>query len=191
MKGVDKMPRYENLTGKRFGRLVALEATEEKTKDGRRIWKCQCDCGNIKYTSCQNLKRGDCTSCGCKNKEQITALGHTRALDITGKKFGKLTAIKPSDKKLSYSQSVAWICKCDCGNNIIATVSALNYGNIISCGCTNKSEGEELIKTILEQNYIKFERESWIEALRSETGKPLQFDFYLPELNCYIEFDGE
>jgi hypothetical protein len=77
------MPRYENLTGQRFGRLVALEATENKTTDGRRIWKCLCDCGQIKLTSCQNLKRGHCTSCGCKNKEQITALGHANGLDLT------------------------------------------------------------------------------------------------------------
>ena len=99
------MPRYEDLTGKKFGRLTVLEATKEKTKDGRRIWKCQCDCGNIKFASCQNLKRGHCTSCGCKNKEQITQLGHSRALDITGQRFGKLTAIKKADTKLSYSNS--------------------------------------------------------------------------------------
>ena len=52
------MARYEDLTGKKFGRLTVLEPTEEKTKDGRRIWKCKCDCGNIKFTTCQNLKRG-------------------------------------------------------------------------------------------------------------------------------------
>lgn len=140
------MPKYEDLTGQKFGRLTVLEATNKKTSDGRRIWKCLCDCGNIKFTSCQNLKRGHCTSCGCKNKEQIIALGKSRGLDITNKRFGKLVAIKRAENKLAYSDSVAWECKCDCGNVIVTTVSALNSGNTTSCGCRKKSEGEELIK---------------------------------------------
>lgn len=185
------MPRYEDLTGKKFGRLTVLKATEEKTKDGRRIWECQCDCGNIKFTTCQNLKRGHCTSCGCKNKEQITALGHSNAIDITGKRFGKLIAKTKAKEKLPYSESIAWVCQCDCGNEIIATVSALNSGNIASCGCSHISEGEELIKDILIKENIKFETEKWINNLRSKKGKPLQFDFYLPDYQCYIEFDGE
>lgn len=185
------MPRYENLTGQKFGRLTVIEPTEEKNKDGRRIWKCQCDCGNIKLTTCQNLKRGHCTSCGCKNKEQIAALGHSHAIDITGQRFGKLTALYPSIKKLPYSESIAWICQCDCGEQIITTVSALNSGNTKSCGCAHKSEGVELIAQFLQNNNIKFETESWRDDLRSSKGKPLQFDFYLPEYNCFIEFDGE
>ena len=184
------MPRYEDLTGKIFGRLKVLEVTEKKNKDGRRMWKCQCECGNIKITSCQNLKRGHCTSCGCKNKEQITALGHSNSIDITNKRFGKLVAIKKSKDKIAYSNSIPWVCQCDCGNKIIATVSALNSGNTTSCGC-HKSEGEELIKQILTNEKVLFLTESWISELKSKKGKPLQFDFYLPQYNCYIEFDGE
>ena len=104
------MAKYEDLTGQKFGRLTALEPTEEKTKDGRRIWKCICDCGNIKFTSCQNLKRGHCTSCGCRNKEQITQLGKNNSIDITGERFGKLVAIERAAEKLPYSDSIAWIC---------------------------------------------------------------------------------
>lgn len=185
------MPRYEDLTGQKFGRLTVLEATDQKTKDGRRIWKCQCDCGNIKFTSNQNLKRGHCTSCGCKNKEQITALGHSHALDLTNKRFGKLTVIKKADKKLPYSDSIAWICKCDCGNEIITTTSALNSGNTNSCGCNHKSEGEELIKNILIKENVNFKIEKQINNLKSKNNIPLRFDFYLIDYNCYIEFDGE
>lgn len=185
------MAKFEDLTGKVFGRLTVIEPTAEKTKDGRRIWKCQCECGNIKFTSCQNLKRGHCTSCGCKNKEQITALGHANALNLIGKQYGKLTVIEQSKDKLPYSKSVTWICKCECGNEILTTTSALNSGNTTSCGCSHSSEGEELIAQILTNENIKFERESWLQDLRSEKGKPLQFDFFLPDFNCYIEFDGE
>ena len=185
------MPRYEDLTGQRFGRLTVLEATDQKSKDNRRIWKCLCDCGNIKFATCHNLKRGDCTSCGCKNKEQITILGHSNALDISGKRYGKLTAIKKAEQKLPYSNSIAWICKCDCGNEIIVPVSALNSGNTTSCGCSHKSQGEELIKQILLNENIKFETEKYCENLKSINNKYLRFDFYLPDYNYYIEFDGE
>ena len=185
------MPRYEDLTGKKFGRLTVLEPTENKNKDGRRIWKCQCECGNIKFTTCQNLKRGHCTSCGCKNKEQITTIGHANAINIAGQKFGKLTALYPAKEKLPYSDSIAWVCECECGAQIITTTSALNSGNTQSCGCIHKSEGVELIKQFLQNNKIQFETESWREDLRSIKGKPLQFDFYLSDYNCFIEFDGE
>jgi hypothetical protein len=46
------MSGLKDLTGKKFGKLTVLEATNDKTSDGRRIWKCQCECGNIKFTSC-------------------------------------------------------------------------------------------------------------------------------------------
>lgn len=185
------MPRYEDLTGQKFGKLTVLEVTNDKTSDGRRIWKCQCECGNIKFTSCQNLKRGHCTSCGCKNKDQITALGKSRALNLINQKFGKLTVIEKSENKLPYSNSVAWVCQCECGNQIITTTSALNSKNTTSCGCTHKSEGEELINNFLINNQINFIREYKIKELQSENKIPLRFDFYLPDYNAIVEFDGD
>lgn len=185
------MARYEDLTGRKFGMLTVLEPTEKKTADGRRIWKCLCDCGNIKFTTCQNLKRGHCTSCGCKNLKQITALGHSRAANLIGKRFGKLTVTERSYIKLPYSDSVTWICKCDCGRDIITTTSALNSGNTKSCGHCIKSYGEESIAQILIKANIKFIREYVIQELKSPLGRPLRFDFYLPTLNCLIEYDGE
>ena len=183
------MARYEDLTGRRFGRLVVLEPTEQKNKDGRRIWKCLCDCGNIKYTSCQNLKRGDCTSCGCKNKEQITKLGQNHGFNLIGKRYGQLTVVSRANK-LDYSNSIAWNCQCDCGNMIVATTSSLNSGNTTSCG-KHKSKGEYLIQQILINNNIKFETEKTISGLNSVNNRPLRFDFYLPDYNILIEFDGE
>ena len=185
------MPRYEDLTGKKFGKLTVLEVTQEKTKDGRRIWKCLCDCGNIKYTSCQNLKRGHCTSCGCKNKQQIAALGRSRGYDLKGQQFDKLIVIEKAKEKLSYSNSIAWICKCQCGNIITTTSSALMSGNTKSCGYCRKSEGEEQIALLLDKWHIDFIRESQVANLKSNNNRLLRFDFYLPKQNIYIEFDGE
>ena len=51
----------------------------------------------------------------------------------TGKKIGRLTVIKQvgQDKHGSY----LWLCKCDCGNETIATGSHLLSKRTRSCGC--------------------------------------------------------
>lgn len=55
-----------NLTGQRFGKLVALEPTE-KTKWGSILWHCKCDCGNDYYVVTRDLNSGHTTSCGCRS----------------------------------------------------------------------------------------------------------------------------
>lgn len=59
---------YKDLTGKRFGRLVALEIKETGTR--KTYWICQCDCGNIKAVRSDSLQCGAIKSCGCMKLEQ-------------------------------------------------------------------------------------------------------------------------
>lgn len=56
------------MIGKRFGRLVVQTKTD-KRNNGRIVWKCKCDCGNISYVSTTYLNNGDTRSCGCLKKE--------------------------------------------------------------------------------------------------------------------------
>ena len=53
-----------NITGERYGKLVAIEPTE-KRRGSFVIQKCHCDCGNICEVSLGNLRSGDTKSCGC------------------------------------------------------------------------------------------------------------------------------
>lgn len=53
-----------DLTNQRFGKLVALYATE-KRKNGSVVWHCQCDCGNSHEVTSIELSRGGTFSCGC------------------------------------------------------------------------------------------------------------------------------
>jgi hypothetical protein len=56
-------------------------------------------------------------------------------LDLTGQKFGKLTVIKYYDKnKWGISR---WVCKCDCGKEIVAASNNLKNKDVQSCGCLN------------------------------------------------------
>lgn len=80
----------------------------------------------------------------------------TKISDITGKRFGRLVAIKrvesiqyPCGAKLS-----AWECKCDCGNTKVVTLSALTTGNTQSCGCISV----EKIKSLREKHGKSRER---------------------------------
>ena len=54
---------------KKFGHLTVLEETCEKTADGHKIVKCQCDCGNICFKGVDSLKKSSLTAnCGCQSK---------------------------------------------------------------------------------------------------------------------------
>lgn len=50
--------------GNRYGKLVVIKEAG-RDKNGRTLWKCQCDCGNIKIVLGKTLRAGLCHSCGC------------------------------------------------------------------------------------------------------------------------------
>lgn len=54
--------RFKDLTGERFGKLVALDY---EIIDNKTYWRCQCDCGNITIVARTNLLNGHTQSCGC------------------------------------------------------------------------------------------------------------------------------
>jgi len=56
-----------NLKGKRFGRLIALEPTNNR-KSNCVVWKCLCECGNFHFISTKALRKGT-KSCGCLQRE--------------------------------------------------------------------------------------------------------------------------
>lgn len=58
------LPKFLDLTGKRFGKLTVIERAE--TKYGKTRWKCLCDCGNYTYTITHRLTSGATQSCGCR-----------------------------------------------------------------------------------------------------------------------------
>lgn len=119
--------------GERFGYLTIVEMV--RLPNGRRKWKCRCDCGNMVLRDAGQLRDGNTTSCGCKRNVFI---------DLTGKRFGHLTVLGRAEDIIEPSgrHRVRWKCQCDCGN--ICYVSRDNLGkSTISCGChKNKSTSE-------------------------------------------------
>ena len=113
------MSRFIDLTGKKFGCLTAISYERSK---GKTYWTCKCECGNEKIVSAYNLKKGKFRYCSvdCRLKE------NTPRYNLKGKRFGKLTA-------MSYIGNSEWICKCDCGNEIIAQTYCLTCGDVTHC----------------------------------------------------------
>jgi hypothetical protein len=60
-----------DLTGQRFGRLNVIKLEPFRSKSGRAIWKCLCDCGNIVDVNSTNLRSGNTKSCGCLKDEVL------------------------------------------------------------------------------------------------------------------------
>lgn len=122
-----KYKPMEDLSGQRFGRLTVKKFAYKK--HGYYYWECVCDCGNVRIVQLNNLKSGSTVSCGCYLRD-ITS-ERSRA-DITGERFGKLTAIRPLNKRDKWDQ-ILWELKCDCGNTTTASVHALRRGDKIQC----------------------------------------------------------
>lgn len=62
-------------------------------------------------------------------------------LDLTGQSYGRLTVIKEhSERDTNYKRpQIQWICKCSCGNKILASTRTLREGHKKSCGCLFKN----------------------------------------------------
>lgn len=84
---------FDDLTGRRFGRLVVLERVEDHVSSGGYRypkWRCICDCGNITEVTSRYLKRGVTKSCGCYRREVAAGLEHTTHGDSNNPKYVRL-----------------------------------------------------------------------------------------------------
>ena len=64
-----------------------------------------------------------------------------RFIDLTGMRFGRLTALYRTD---SETKATKWHCKCDCGNEVDVCMGKLRTGNTRSCGCLKSELRTEL-----------------------------------------------
>lgn len=62
-------PRFQNLTGLKFGRLTVIAYAGKKNKAHH--WLCRCDCGSDLTVWSHAFKRGNTKSCGCIKREVL------------------------------------------------------------------------------------------------------------------------
>lgn len=95
-------------------------------------------------------------------------------IDLTGKRFNRLTVIKRAEDYISkggYHQ-IQWLCKCDCGNEIIVFGNDLKRGKTTSCGCYRKEVAYNNKKKYNEYNLSN----EYGIGYTSNTNEPFYFD---------------
>ena len=178
-----------DLIGKKFNRLLVIKKDYKKSKYSGINWICLCDCGRYTSVSTTNLLSRRVVSCGCYRDERVK---ESNCKDITGEKFGKLTALYNTWIMSKNKQGYIWHFKCDCGNEKDIPISKVLSSQTSSCGCYLKSKGEYQVEEILNNLSILYENQKSFErCINPKTRAKLYFDFYLPDYNCCVEYDGE
>lgn len=77
-------------------------------------------------------------------------------IDLTGKKFGRWTAIKIAGKRPNGDGGtrIFWECRCECGNIRNIDGASLKSGHSKSCGCLRKEGRRIFPHGIPEQKYL-------------------------------------
>jgi len=142
-----------------------------------------CKNGHKFKITARQIEAGNwCNECG-KNKFTINNI--LNSINING---GELLSLI-SDIINSHSNITI-----KCSNNHIWKTRAYNIiYNKTWCPYCVIYLGEEKVKNFLEKNSIKYIRQHTFNNLKGSTNRKtkLRFDFYLPEINILIEYDGE
>lgn len=112
--------------------------------------------------------------------------------DLSGRKFGLLTVIGPSDDEITKSGAhiPRWECRCECGVERDIRAGTLVSGNSLSCGCYKHeklselsklgfgiSRAERCVNDFLSQYAEYYESQVIYSDLRGNSGYPLSYDF--------------
>lgn len=174
-----------------YGFLETVERDydyEKVSSNNNAYWKCKClKCGKETTVRGADLKSGHTKSCGCYGREMS---GKRNLKDLTGQTFEKLTVISQASST-SYGSS-KWLCKCECGSELIVFGVNLIKGHTTSCGCNKSSKGESKIKQFLDNNNIPYQAQYSFPDLKDKNK--LRFDFAILFKNqpiLLIEYQGE
>lgn len=150
-----------DLTGRHFGKLMALQPIT--LKGSVRRWYCICECGKTKLTPTCALVSGNTKSCGCSGRGRKASdlsrgktlteyhrvysrikLGWSREKaentpvhdpsELIGQRFGFLTVISRDSRREGNRNNTRWLCSCDCGREHSVLRICLKQGLTKSCG---------------------------------------------------------
>lgn len=174
--------KYEYLINTTINGWTILEIIPPSDKRTAAYARCRCQCGKIKEVKISYILSGKSKDCGCGRKKKLQ---DTRTKNLVGQRFGKLVVLEMLEERNKHGR-ILYRCRCDCGNEIIVLSYCLVQHHTSSCGCLN-SYYNMYIKQFLDSNKIANKPEYTIFV----GDNYYRFDFYLPQYNLFIEYDGE
>lgn len=133
----------------------------------------------------EHIKGSGCKKCGVEKTKKFTVLGVDKFIE----KANKIHNNKFDYSNVNYINSYTKV-------EIVCPKHGSFFQNPgdhlhskAGCPICKESKGERLVSNILESHNIKFIPQKSFEDLKHKSL--LYYDFYLPDLNVCIEYDGE
>lgn len=174
--------KYSHLINTKINNWTILDIVPPNKKHSHALAICQCQCGTIKEVRLSYVINGRSKNCGCGRNKMLR---ETRTKNLVGQKFGKLTVIELLEDSNIFNRRM-YRCKCDCGGEIITSSICLIGGHTFSCGCL-VSYWNMYIQQFLKENKIEYKSEYTVYI----GDNYYRYDFYLPQYNLFIEYDGQ
>ena len=89
-----------------------------------------------------------------------------KKLDLTGQRFGKLTALAPAE---NIGGCTAWLCRCDCGQETVVITKRLRDGHRTSCGCDKAHENFGKPPNVAGRASLTYVEGTCVEMIQSDT----------------------
>lgn len=176
---VNAIEKYSYLIGQKINKWSVIDICNDRRHPDA---ICVCECGTTKRVGVRNLINDASKDCGCGRKKMLR---DTRTKNLIGKKFGMLTVVEMLEESDKFKRRM-YRCVCECGNETIVPSVSLVTEHTLSCGCIN-SYYNMYIDKYLSEIGIKHMKEYSVKI----DGSNYRFDFYLPDYNLFIEYDGQ
>lgn len=143
--------------------------------------------GEFNQEAHKHLNGHGCKKCTIIDNPRFIKMSHeeflSKSQEVHGDTYNYDNSIYNGSKEI-----VEIICKKHGIFQQYAGVHMAGHG----CPSCSQSKGEKEISKTLNSLSINFvEQKKFNECLNKKTGRVLKFDFYLPDLNLLIEYDGE
>lgn len=190
--GYEKTASKRRLTVKKFkDRLHTINPNVEVLEDyvnSQSKIKTKCKiCSKIFFPTAGSLLSGHgCPTCGIEKIRQARSYTHEEFVN-------KLSKINPDievvGKYIGSKIKIEFKCK-KCGNLWMAAPEMVS-GNGSGCPACAYSKGEDSIARFLAEQNIAYETQKKFDGLLGTKGGKLSYDFYIPQDNILIEFQGK
>lgn len=170
----------DKYVGKQFGILTGLRRTDRKDPNNGWYWEWECECGNIVEIPVKHVTSKRVKSCCCLAKK-----------DLTGQRFGRLVALRPTDER--DHKQVVWEFKCDCGNITRKPGYLVTSGGIQSCGCLAREQSIANLKRgqVMGTNLFRIRQEGDPAQRNNTSGCPgVWYDENLGRYMVRMQFQG-